>query len=176
MKIDDHGKVLWSKTYGGVDEDFAYSVESTTDSGYIVAGGAKSFATGGFCDILCNDVYLIKTDENGDTLWTKAYGSLGEERGWSVRATSDGGYVIAGITTGFGNGPEDFYFIKTDADGNTGCAEKGTLTLVDHAQLEVKLDGNGDWFRSHNGDCPTDFGYPCYFRKDLVPGDSSGRT
>jgi Secretion system C-terminal sorting domain len=137
MKIDDHGEVLWAKTYGGEDEDFANSVEPTADGGYIVTGGTKSFAMGGICDLLCNDVYLIKTDENGDTLWTKAYGSLNEERGWSVRETSDGGYAIAGISTGFGAGGEDFYFIKTDADGNTGCNEKSTQTIVGTPNLEV---------------------------------------
>lgn len=139
MKIDDHGEILWAKTYGGLDEDFAYSVEPTVDGGYIMTGGTKSFATGGFCDVLCNDVYLIKTDENGDTLWTKAYGSLGEERGWTVRATLDDGYAVAGITTGFGSGAEDFYFIKTDADGNAGCAEKGTETIVGTPDLEVNF-------------------------------------
>jgi hypothetical protein len=137
MKIDDHGEVLWAKTYGGEDEDFANSVEPTADGGYIIAGGTRSFATGGICDLLCNDVYLIKTDENGDTLWTKAFGSLNEELGWTVRETSDGGYAVVGISTGFGAGGEDFYFIKTNADGNTGCNEKNTQTIVGTPNLEV---------------------------------------
>lgn len=139
IKIDDHGEVLWAKTYGGLYEDFANSVEPTADGGYIVAGGTKSFAMGGFCDVLCHDVYLIKTDENGDTLWTKAYGGLGEERGWTVRTTLDGGYAVAGITTGFGAGAEDFYFIKTDANGNTSCAEKGTETVVETQNIAVNF-------------------------------------
>jgi Secretion system C-terminal sorting domain len=137
MKIDDHGELLWAKTYGGLDEDYGNSVQPTPDGGYVLAGSTKSFAMGGICDILCSDAYLIKTDENGDTLWTKAYGSLNDEQGWSVQPTSDGGYALAGITTGFGAGAEDIYFIKTNAFGNTGCAEKGTATLVGTPDIQV---------------------------------------
>jgi len=137
MKIDDQGNLLWAKTYGGLDEEYGYSVEPTDDGGYIVSGSTKSFAKGGFCDILCDDVYLIKTDANGDTLWTKTYGSLAYEVGWSVRTTSDGGYAVVGISTGFGAGGEDFYLIKTDENGNLGCQENGTSTVVGSPNIIV---------------------------------------
>jgi hypothetical protein len=91
IKTDANGDTLWTKTYGGLDWDYAYSVKQTTDGGFIVVGGSKSFSSGGDYD-----VYLIKTDANGDTLWTRTYGGTDIEYGSSVQLTSDGGYVIIG--------------------------------------------------------------------------------
>ncbi len=113
IRTDANGDTLWTKTYGGVDWDYAYSVKQTTDDGFIVVGGSRSFSSGGDYD-----VYLIKTDANGDTLWTKTYGGTDTEYGSSVQLTSDGGYIIIGVTMSYGAGDRDFYLIKTDADGD----------------------------------------------------------
>ncbi len=113
IRIDANGDTLWTKTYGGVDWDYAYSVKQTTDDGFIVVGGSKSFSSGGDYD-----VYLIKTDADGDTLWTRTYGGTDIEYGSSVQLTSDGGYIIIGVTMSFGAGDRDFYLLKTDANGD----------------------------------------------------------
>jgi len=112
IRTDANGDTLWTKTYGGTDWDYAYSLKQTTDSGFIVVGGSKSFSGGDY------DVYLIKTDANGDTLWTRTYGGTDLEYGSSVQLTSDGGYIIIGVTMSFGAGDRDFYLIKTDANGD----------------------------------------------------------
>jgi hypothetical protein len=104
---------LWTKIYGGISEDYGYSVQQTNDNGYIITGSTKSFGADGF------DVWLIKTDENGDTLWTKTYGGTGYDYGLSVHQTTDNGYIIAGGTSSFGAGIIDFYLIKTDENGDT---------------------------------------------------------
>jgi len=113
IKTDANGDTLWTRTYGGGGDDFGRAVEQTTDGGYIVAGYTTSFGAG------VEDVYLIKTDTNGDTLWTKTYGGAGDDRGWAVEQTTDGGYIVAGGTLSFGAGGNDVYLIKTDANGDT---------------------------------------------------------
>jgi len=113
LKTDADGDTLWTHTYGGSSSDAAYSVQQTTDGGYIVAGYTWSFGAG------LSDLWLIKTDANGDTLWTHTYGGSSIDWGRSVRQTTDGGYIIAGHTMSFGAGSDDVWLLKTDADGDT---------------------------------------------------------
>lgn len=103
---------LWTRTYGGVELDAGYSVQYTSDGGYIIAGYTDSFGAGD------EDVYLIKTDADGDTVWTRTYGSADHDGGICVQQTSDGGYITAGYTGDWAS-DVDVYLIKTDADGDT---------------------------------------------------------
>jgi hypothetical protein len=107
------GDTLWTRTYGGTDWDYANSVRQTSDGGYIIAGSSWSLGAGNY------DYYLVKTDANGDTLWTRTYGGSLADECSSVRQTSDGGYILAGNTSSFGAGDADLYVVKTDADGDT---------------------------------------------------------
>ncbi|MEO5572760.1 MAG: T9SS type A sorting domain-containing protein [Bacteroidia bacterium] len=112
IKTDANGDTLWTKTLGGTNTDIALSGCQTNDGGYIVTGYTNSFGAGSF------DIYLIKTDVNGDTLWTKCYGGSGDDYVNSVQQTNDGGYIIAGRTTSFGGNIEG-YLIKTNGNGDT---------------------------------------------------------
>jgi hypothetical protein len=114
IKTDANGNIQWAKTYGGTDNDWAHSVQQTSDGGYIVAGWTRSFGAGG------SDVFLIKTDANGNIIWAKTYGGTYSDAAYSVQQTSDGGYILAGATPSFGAGYDDIFLIKTDANGNIG--------------------------------------------------------
>ena len=113
IKTDIYGDSLWTQTYSGSSAAEGYSVQQTQDGGYIVAGLIWTSAA------RRSDVYLIKTDANGNMIWWRAYGGSDEDQGNSVQQTFDGGYIVAGFTYSFGAGGEDVYLIKTDANGDT---------------------------------------------------------
>jgi len=112
VKTNASGDTLWTRNYGGTGWDQGYSVQQTTDGGYIVAGYTSSFGDS-------EQVYLIKTNASGDTLWTRNYGGTRPDYGYSVQQTSDGGYIVAGSTTSFGAGSRNVYLIKTNVSGDT---------------------------------------------------------
>ncbi|MCK4576758.1 hypothetical protein KAU34_10145, partial [candidate division WOR-3 bacterium] len=117
IKTDENGNALWEKTFGGADDDWGFSVIESSDGGYIIVGSTESYGEGE------RDVYVIKTDVNGDTLWTKTYGGEKDDVGVSIQKTSDSGYIIAGRTTSFGSGYYDVYLIKINDDGDTQWAK-----------------------------------------------------
>jgi len=138
IKTDGNGDSLWTKTFGGTGRDKGSSVQQTNDGGYIITGSTESFGNGE------EDVYLIKTDGNGDSLWTKTFGGTGRDKGSSVQQTSDGGYIITGSTESFGNGEEDVYLIKTDVNGDS---------------LWTKTFGGSDEDEGHSVQQTSDGGY-----------------
>ena len=116
LKIDGQGNKLWEKAIGGNKSEMGYSVQQTTDGGYVIVGQTvwsikgADMGEGGYASQ--SDVYLIKTDENGDKVWEKTFGGSSMDRGFSVQQTSDSGYIITGDTDGH------LYLFKTDMNGN----------------------------------------------------------
>jgi hypothetical protein len=114
VKTDENGNELWAKTFGGINGDGAGTVAETTDNGLILFGGTSSFG------VEQSALYLIKTDSNGDTLWTKIielsdYDYAGCNFGIQ---TSDGGYVIVGNGIPENSNSDDIFLLKTDENGN----------------------------------------------------------
>jgi hypothetical protein len=136
IKTDANGNVQWAKTYGGWNNDLAFSVQQTSDGGYIVAGETWSFGAGLY------DIFLIKTDANGNVQWAKTYGGISSEGAYSVQQTSDGGYIVAGFTASFGAGLSDVFLVKTDASGNLQWAKTYGGTSRDEAySVQQTSDG-----------------------------------
>lgn len=121
IKTDSLGDTLWTRTYGGTGYNEGYFVQQTNDNGYILTGFTTSYGAGG------RDVYLIKTDSIGDTIWTKTFGGIGDDYGCSVQQTFDKGYILSGYTESYGAGGFDVYLIKTDSLGNVGVEENPNL-------------------------------------------------
>ena len=112
----------WEKTFGGGDRDYGKSVQQTADGGYIITGAFGLLGNGD------SDVYLIKTDSQGDTLWTKTFGGSYDDYGNSVQQTSDGGYIVAGffdegVWTG-GCELGDGWILKLNQNGDTLWTKK----------------------------------------------------
>ena len=136
IKTDAFGNVIWAKTFGGTSIDGAFSVQQTSDGGYIVAGSTYSFSVG------LNDIFLIKTDAFGNVIWAKTYGGTNYDEAYSVQQTYDGGYIVAGMTNSFGAGGYDAFLIKTDANGNIQWAKTFGGTNLDSASsVQQTLDG-----------------------------------
>jgi parallel beta-helix repeat protein len=113
IKTDSNGNKQWDRTFGGLNADRGFSVVQTLDAGgYVITGYTESYGAGD------RDVWLIKTDSNGNKQWDKTFGGLNADEGWTLQQTFDGGYIIAGETESYGAGECDVWLIKTDSYGN----------------------------------------------------------
>lgn len=112
VKTDTMGNVLWAKTYGGSLPDDFHTIQITSDGGLIMAGTTSSTGP------LQPNMWLMRTDANGDSLWSNTYGGDNHDHGYSGIQAADGGYVIVGHTGSFGFNGEDAYIVKTNSSGN----------------------------------------------------------
>ena len=133
VKCDSQGFAEWSKNYGGSDWDFLRSVAIASDSGYFFCGETYSFGNAG------SDIYLIRTNKNGDTLWTKTYGGLNNQAPRKIIFTTDSSLVIVGYTENNTNGMKDLYLIKCNsANGDTIFTRMAGGTFNDVANAVVE--------------------------------------
>jgi hypothetical protein len=124
VKISGEGRIIWEKNLGGTDIDRVHRIVLTGDNGYIIIGETRSYGAGG------EDVWLVKTDSNGDIQWSKTFGGPHNETGEDIEITPDGGYIIASKTWTKDNEILEAWVIKTDFEGNklwskTYQADKG---------------------------------------------------
>ncbi|MDD1749406.1 MAG: hypothetical protein LUO89_05960 [Methanothrix sp.] len=101
----------WNLTYGGRYGDGAWCLQETEDGGNILVGNSASEGKG-------SDLFLIRTDGLGNCIWSKTLGGSGEDVGYFVQETQDGGFIVTGSTKSFAMGEELLWLVKTDGNGS----------------------------------------------------------
>lgn len=112
IKTDANGSMQWGKNkkFKGKDVALARSVQQTLDGGYIIAG--ESHTTGGYN----KDSWLIKVDTDGNEQWNMTFGGAQEDEAYSIQQTGDGGYIVAGTTSYYGDGGSYAYMTKVSGE------------------------------------------------------------
>ena len=152
VKTDSAGNVEWEKsiTNKGIQE--SHYVAIAPDGGYVMIADADSLDNA----LGQTDIWLIKTDSNGDTLWTKAVGGNKKDGGKTVEITADGGMILGGITRSFGLINPNYYFIKTDSLGNIEWQNTSYGSIYhDHGYRAIETSDGGfaqfGYFRNSAG-------------------------
>ena len=179
IKTDPSGNEEWSQTFGDSNEERLYSVEQTSDGGYIATGRKKNLTSNNM------DIYLLKTDASGNEEWNKTFGGESSyDAAYSIQVSSDGGYVIAGLIQSTTNDTEA-YLLKTDASGNEEWSQTfgngsesdyfmcmqstsdggyiiGGVTYVagnpDMYLVKTDASGNQEWTNAFGGNNGNDYG------------------
>jgi PKD repeat protein len=133
----NNGTVNWTKTIGGAGNDKLRSVLKTPDGGYLLCGETNSTGFGDY------DGWLVKTDGNGNVIWEKTFGGTGFDMFYPMNQTSDGGYIITGSTSSFGNGGNDTWLVRVDSEGNElwNRTYGGPFDDVGHRVRQVEDEG-----------------------------------
>jgi len=137
VRVDENGDSLWSHTYGGDGDDVCGCIIQLEDEGFLLAGKSNSFSAGDF------DFWLVRTDENGDSLWSRTFGGELTDICYSAIQTADGGYALAGYTNSFGAGGYDMWLVKTNADGDSLWSLSFGGELLDECYSVIQVDDGG---------------------------------
>lgn len=180
VKLTSAGDIDWKKSYGGSGDDQAYCIQVTSDGGFIVAGYSSS--TDG--DVSGNnggeDFWVLKLNSTGDKEWEDSYGGAQDEEAFTVLQTTDGDYVVAGVSYSAdgdvqdhhgSTGNQDYWVIKLDGSGNLlwekslgGTDKDGCQGAILTADGGIVVTGNA---RSHDGDVQENKGLADYWTVKL---------
>lgn len=114
MKTDPMGAILWNKLYGGTKKDTPKRIISTTDGGYVLASTSRSFGW------INPDMWILKLNASGDTLWTNHFGGINHEHGNDIKQTVDGGYIAVGHAKSYGTDGQRIMLVKMNSSGAVG--------------------------------------------------------
>lgn len=172
MKLSADGELEWSKAIGGKGWEYGNAVVVTPDNGFLAVGFTSSFGKG------ARDVWLVKTDADGNVDWTRTIGGAANDAGNAVCVTPEGDFVIAGFTESEGHGQDDIYLIKTSSTGTvrwrrtfggngpergravaptrdggfiiSGTTGSFSIQNLDYYLVKTDADGNEIWSENYN--------------------------
>ena len=189
VKLDSSGDTVWTRNFGGWKGDYCFSVQQTFDGGYILAG--FSYSDSGDVrdhhgDTSHCDIWLVKLDSTGDTVWTKSLGGTLNEKAYSIQQTADSGYIVAGLA--YSNNGDvsghhgdslhcDVWVVKLDAEGDIEWQKSLGGSGTDAAySIKQTFDGGyivAGYSYSNDGDVGKNYGSADFW---IVKLDSSGDT
>lgn len=137
VALDDDGEMLWDRTYGGRDLDYATTVTASRDGGIVVAGLTKSMGAGGF------DSRVIKLDQAGEVIWDHVFGGGADDWVRAVIETREGGHALAGYTMSQGSGLYDVWMLDLDAHGRLVRERTFGLAGNEWARAMVQMHDGG---------------------------------
>ncbi|HNQ11774.1 MAG TPA: T9SS type A sorting domain-containing protein [Bacteroidia bacterium] len=154
VKVNSIGLIEWQKTIGGSNYDMLYSLQQTTDNGYILGGTSDSGISGDKTDSSrgTSDYWILKLDSVGNILWQKTFGGSSGDNLFALQQTTDGGFIlggeslsgISGDKTDFCRGGFDYWIIKIDSVGN--IIWQKTIGGSDFDELySIKQTGDGGY-------------------------------
>jgi len=137
VKLDNSGNIQWQKSLGGSGYDYPYDIQQTSDGGYIVAGRTQSNNgdVTGYHGSVYSDFWVVKLDANGNIQWQKTIGGNSEDIAYSIKQTSDGGYIVAGQSS------------STDGDAIGHLSYNNTDLWI----VKINSIGNIQWQKSFGG-------------------------
>jgi hypothetical protein len=153
VKISINGQLEWAKNIGFYNSEGARSIAQVPGGGYLLAGYGNSFGNGGY------DVLIIRTDENGDTLFTRHYGGSDWDFADKIIPLSDGNFLVVGKTYSFGAGGSDAYILKINAQGDTlftktlgSAGDQAARDILEYQPGKVAICGYGTFFENTGED------------------------
>jgi hypothetical protein len=178
LRLDANGNRVWEKSFGGSDNDFLYSLQQTSDGGYIVGGSSRSGVSGnktapnfGF-----NDFWVVRLDAQGGRLWDISFGGSSSDYLQSLAQAADGGFVLGGYSASGTDGDKtapnlgnnDFWLVRLDANRNKiwdltfgGGGRDALHSLQQTSDGGFVLGGDSTWSANGNKTSPvlgaTDF-------------------
>ncbi len=169
VKLNSTGTIQWQKSLGGTYDDFAYSIQQTTDGGYIVAGNSYSNdgdvtghhgSAGGYYDY-----WVVKLNSTGTIEWQKSLGGTFSDEANSIQQTTDGGYIVAGGSLS----------INGDVTGNHGGDDCWVVKLNSTGTIQwQKSLGGTNWDMAHSIQQTTEGGYIVAGYSKSNDGDVTG--
>lgn len=137
VKTNQDGMLEWEKTYGGLFNDAGLDVIQTQDGGYMLTGKIQSAVWDPF------DMWVIKTDEDGNQIWDNLFGGSAMDMGYALTADPESGYLLAGITTTPGTGNANGWLVKIDEDGNEEWTKPiGPSDMDRFRDIAITADGD----------------------------------
>jgi uncharacterized delta-60 repeat protein len=160
IKLDTSGNVLWQKTYGDTNYDYAHDLTEASNGDLLVCGTTASFGAGGY------DAWVFRLTSTGTLIWGKTYGGSLRDQANEIKELGNGQIVVTGYTESFGVGDRDVWVLKLDSSGDVGagCVLSSDFASLDSDSVAVPADSTAT----------TEDFTAIEIGSVLVPSDSSG--